>query len=99
MVRRVQGEGLLSGVRAEKGFLPPQITEVGQDHWRSPSVTPPMTLPPPGLREPGEHLRVSRGRHRSLKTVAPEFLITQKFSSVWDSLTIPSLILDFYGLP
>lgn len=54
MVRRVQGEGLLSRVRAEKGFLPPQITEVGQDHWRSPSVTPPMTLPPPGLREPGE---------------------------------------------
>lgn len=31
--------------------------------------------------------------------MAPEFLIAQKFSSVWDSQTIPSFILDFYGLP
>lgn len=46
VVRRVQGEGLLSRVRAENlGFLPPKFTEVGHEHWRSPSVTPPITLP------------------------------------------------------
>lgn len=38
VLRRVQGRGLLSRIRAEEKSLAPKITEAGQEHWRSSSV-------------------------------------------------------------